>query len=755
MNSPRFLSFVGCGGVAVLQALCFGPALAQSYAPQTIALQDNSGVGPQGMVCVIGSSIGATPAKPPGSPAAYYLTVPSSGTVGAWTKATGSVTVTAYRLGGQITAFATSPADQPYVKSGNLSFYVVKTPPAGFACSSIAYTMDINGNFMRPTLNYPVGLFEMTVWQTTVNGALKPVLTLDTSNVDSFETPLTISLYRGAQFPPAAYVAQLGNPLSQPGGAFTRRSMITGAGDAGGANSPFVAWLAAQPAGATQPALKFRNLALKAWNPAAPSTTSPQFPFSRLLSPNAYLNTQCLAKSPANGNIANIPSNCVLNGDLANWNDPLNAYFNAELATFFKNAFATKIVNGKTVTAYALTVMGDTGAPTPPDSTPRIEEQPWTVSGRTSCPAYLTRDNQSLLFSIRNAQGAITNSLVMCNPVGQMVTFADSAGKPVGLAASALHPKQNTPVGSVQTYTIDLTQDQYTRYKKYLNWYFGQPSSGWVGRITAFSADRDAYSMALDVMQGPSAANPQAQACRQAAVTPKPPSWQSTCPTPNPSFQQWVFSNIRWTSENKWAETASQMTFANDGAFGAWDYYGGNTVISKIARSIQRNVVNAFNRGVANCNNVTMNPANNFAIRTGLCATVKPIKLKADAGQNPANPYAPSDQYWANEANWYPAGGVQNYYAQYLHTARLSDGVTSGAGLQNIFLPPNNLSQPSSTSNQGIVMGMAYGYAFDESPVYIPATTPYGNVPSKLDPIPPAWFSSGALSATLSVGPYQ
>jgi hypothetical protein len=53
-------------------------------------------------------------------------------------------------------------------------------------------------------------------------------------------------------------------------------------------------------------------------------------------------------------------------------------------------------------------------------------------------------------------------------------------------------------------------------------------------------------------------------------------------------------------------------------------------------------------------------------------------------------------------------------------------------------------------------MGMVYGYGFDENPVYIPGSPPpYGNVPSKLDPIPSSWFAPSAPTVTVTVGPLQ
>ncbi|SFK03576.1 hypothetical protein [Methylocapsa palsarum] len=687
---------------------------AQSYVPSTISFQDLSGAP---LVCVIGSSIDASPANPPAAPGAYYLTQPTgagSGT-GQWTLAGVSNVVQAIQIGGAsgVSGFTTEPSGQPYINSANLSIYVIKTVPVGFSCANITYTMDNLGNFQRPLVNFPSGVVEATVWQTSVNSIPSPVLTLDTSNVDSFEIPLTITLSQGS-----TTLGKLGNPDGSS--TFTRQTMITGPQDAGGSTSPFVTWLKTQPVGGAP--TSFQNLALAAW-PATPSRTTPQYPFASIISPNDYLNIRCLVSG---NNQPNIPSNCTLNGDMANWYDPLNSYYEKEISSFFKNAYSAG--------NYALVVMGDNGTPTAPDASPSIPEQPWTVTGNTSCPAYLKPDSQSIVFT---GSVSTTTKIVLCNPVGQVVNFPST-----GIPASSIHKATSVP-GSVQTYTIDLTQAEYAQFSQYKGWYFGQPSTGWVGQITGMKllmrGTRPGYQMALNVIQGPSTTQTTATPCVFQTLTP--------CPSPNPSFTEWVFSNISWTTNNKWSETPSQMVFANDGAFASWDYYNGNTSLAKVARSIQRNIVNAFSRGIANCNNVTMNPANKKSIRTGLCSQVTSIILKPDAGQTPGG-FTPSDQYWSNEGNWYPANGYQNYYSQYLHTAQLSG--------HNMFRPPNNLIMPTSHSNQNYVMGMAYGYGFDENPVYIPGSTPtYGNVPTKLDPIPSAWFATLPVTATITIGPYN
>jgi hypothetical protein len=82
----------------------------------------------------------------------------------------------------------------------------------------------------------------------------------------------------------------------------------------------------------------------------------------------------------------------------------------------------------------------------------------------------------------------------------------------------------------------------------------------------------------------------------------------------------WSFTNINPKyGLNMW-ESASQMVFANDGAFITWaaSYLSGD--LQTVAESVQRNIVEAFSRGIANCNNVTMGLG--FPNRPGFCLKV-------------------------------------------------------------------------------------------------------------------------------------
>ena len=132
--------------------------------------------------------------------------------------------------------------------------------------------------------------------------------------------------------------------------------------------------------------------------------------------------------------------------------------------------------------------------------------------------------------------------------------------------------------------------------------------------------------------------------------------------------------------------------------------------------------------------------------------------LPAGCATKPLPLGCPSNAYWANENNWYPQGGTQDYYSAFLHLAQLNgnsiapyqacNNYTTGpkpiTGLNvcaDIFLPPNlYVSNPPCSTGyagfarnpDGVVMGMVYGAGLDENPTYLPKDS-FANVPSKLD----------------------
>jgi hypothetical protein len=87
-----------------------------------------------------------------------------------------------------------------------------------------------------------------------------------------------------------------------------------------------------------------------------------------------------------------------------------------------------------------------------------------------------------------------------------------------------------------------------------------------------------------------------------------------------------------------------------------------------------------------------------------------------------------SNAYWSLEKNWYPANGHQDYYSEYVHTVQVyQNGLVSptygtplNSAVQAWAAPPTSgFWATSALSNQGKLMGMAYGFGFDEDPDYI------------------------------------
>jgi hypothetical protein len=426
-------------------------------------------------------------------------------------------------------------------------------------------------------------------------------------------------------------------------------------------------------------------------NLALSTTGSEVYPYAMLQSPTDYLVATCITI-----NNVLVPSGpCTVAGQRLHFSSPLNSFFDTELMTFFNNALKNS----------TLMVMGDASAENPPN----IPQQPWQASSNTAnCPVYLNPDGQSLQMTATQTAG---QSVVICNPLNQVVSVS---GQVTYSAASQ---------------TVTVSQPQPT---KYVNWILGQPDSLFYGTVSSITNNANGSVIKLKNVQN----------------------------APNAQFPLWVFSNIQPSHTDptpnhtvwslSWFETASQMVFGNDGAFNPWIVatYGKGTDLATVGTSIARNIVKAFSQGLANCNNVTMGTS----LQPSVCANVtKTSGPTANA----------SDAYWANEANWYPASGVQNYYAQYLHTARLDNqghmvpGVTCSAlSCSNVFLVPNNQIPPTpltiANSNQGIPMGMVYGFGFDENPVYVANPA---QVPSKLDPIPTIWGTG--LSVAVIIGRSQ
>ena len=148
-------------------------------------------------------------------------------------------------------------------------------------------------------------------------------------------------------------------------------------------------------------------------------------------------------------------------------------------------------------------------------------------------------------------------------------------------------------------------------------------------------------------------------------------------------------------------ESPGCMVFANDGVFADSSANAVASGPSSVALGLQRDIVSALNRGVA--------------------------LLGGTSGKRGENSY-----YWGLENKWYPKGQIYNVFSRFMHTARI--------GNQYISMLPNGALGRPARDAQGALMGMSYGFGYDESPVHSkPTAPPLGpgrqpNVPSNFDP---------------------
>lgn len=392
-----------------------------------------------------------------------------------------------------------------------------------------------------------------------------------------------------------------------------------------------------------------------------------------------------------------------------NYKSPLSAYYDQHIGSFFSGA-----VKG----AAHLKVMGDAQGP--------LKQQPWTVTSNTAaCPLFLVPNSPgaSLRFDY---DGTGKRYFILCNPYNQVVDLAGA----ISVTTQSGH-----------TALVKLPADQCSKVKK--GWNIAQVETSWVGQVLSTC---DASSkVKVQIMRQSKTKNFSQVVCDSADAVP-PCGNAST----EPSYH-WIASNIPWSSRTSPWEKPSQMVFGNDGIFSSWAEYLPANVADPdatriVAASVVRNIASAFSRGIENCNNVTK-PFTGSSSPPSNCAKVKVLP----AGSYVSGADTASDAYWVNEANWYPAGGYQNYYSQFLHTACLTPTCSVNA---RIFELPNGRLPTVALSNQGAKMALAYGYPYDENPVYLSASAPLAAsayVPSKLDPIPASW---NATTLTINVGPY-
>lgn len=147
--------------------------------------------------------------------------------------------------------------------------------------------------------------------------------------------------------------------------------------------------------------------------------------------------------------------------------------------------------------------------------------------------------------------------------------------------------------------------------------------------------------------------------------------------------------------------TSGNMVFANQGLFA---FTGGvtNADDQNVLLNLQNQIVTAFNRGVANSGPTT-----------------------GSAGY--------SSMHWGDESKWYPEGVTQNLFSLFMHTGVHTTNVISGSSTlpieTAIFMQDPNSAQCA----RGTTMGQAYGFAYDENPMFVASAA---DVPSKFDPAP-------------------
>ncbi|WP_148043096.1 hypothetical protein [Methylocystis hirsuta] len=735
--------------LCALFALLFAsqPACALSYTnliPASISLVDHSGLTtPGGKVCVIGYSVaGGSPSQP-----AYYLSV-DRGTgqwkqVPAGTSRTNPQLVTAYQLGQGIATLTTSPSSRArYINSVRVTFYYIDgaLAKAGFACSSITYSIfDTNGdlnttNSKNQPYPYPSGILEYSAYPSPYPCKTAPCysqITIDTSNVDNFETLLQFQVRSASKG-----LALIGNPVDDKTVTFSK------------VPPAFQTWLQAQKGYVKGgPIAAFAAIGSVAGS-SAPSPGN----FQSIQSPTDYLTAKCTQYSDNNWYPLIGGNNCVAAGNVAgslvHYRDPLNSYYDVPVKNFFANAY----------TAYqrgfrGLVVMGD-GVNEKMTGTILYPENSWTVtSNTTSCPFFL--NNGDLSQSTKGValnfayNGTPTNKraptqLVMCNPYNQIKPLPLSTGYPKVTSASGLSAA-----------TVCLSQSQYNAIAQLpgfsnpgspRNFYnIAQAETNWVAIIKGLQKG---------TLNGSCPTGYYLTATQQTQATDfrQKTCFANTCTPSNPSFTTWVVSNIPWGNLTTPYETPTQMVFAQDGAFSTWgQYYQSNDPqdvnfgfeATTVLKSIMRNIVTAFARGVEVCNNLTMTGIESMP---SICKSVAHLSQGAYVSKAA---YEASDAWWVNQANWYPAGGAQNYYAQFLHTLQTSANA-------NLFYRQNGfLGTAYASSNQNSPMGMAYGFAYDETPQYLSSVAPaaaLATVSSKLDPIPVGLGQPASLVVT--VGPH-
>jgi hypothetical protein len=654
-------------------------------------------------------------------PIPYYLSPAGpAGTLG-WSSTPNQNYYQVGSLAGQYSMVQTSPggAYASPIASARLMLYVF---PGAASCSSI------------PPSTIPFALFEYTT--ASVPNIPNPgdtawTVVPDVSNVDNFQALSMFEIFDTKNND--NIIAQLGNSVYSSHVAITTAVNNPNVSAPPGVQWPFKTWLGNAPGSV---ATTFGVLAVPADGAAAMVEASKDYVAA------CNNSASCLSFSTTN----------------------INYYFDTEASTFFATAF------NPGGSWRALEVVGD--------GVPPISQQVWSVDSQTKdCPVYVNGDGHSLEFS------APGYTFILCNPVGSVVPFAGTV---------SCYSCPITSTGPTQTFQLNVTPSNGFNLSIHNNWYFGQPAGLTVSTNPSIAA------ISSTAMITNAACGGGAGYCISFMVNCPLSSSTYTCPQPSTTApgSTWAFSNIQPLANPQagaikiW-ETASEMIFANDGAFINWfEFYPGAYTPGPppvlmpqyvVAQSVGRNIVQAFTRGIALCNNTLMNLPSPFT-PPSQCKNVVPVNLQPPLppGCNVTTPFpldCPSNAYWANENNWYPQGGTEDYYSAFLHLAQLNGNSIAAyqpcnnyvpgqpsTGLNvcsNMFLPPNLYvsNSPCSTgyagfarNPNGVLMAMVYGSGLDENPTYLPANS-FANVPSKLDPIPTCWFDQTmAGMGTASLG---
>ena len=659
-------------------------------------------------VCVIGYSLahpsGTDPVTDPAVPA-YYLKFPGGSLPGVWMPVQAPFpTIVGTLVTPNLMKVPTAPVSPPLslINGASLTFFYGPSD-----CSQIKYPIiDANGNVDKVFIHvdpatgaryvrnyaYPTVLFEYTVAYDPLSSDHRKLI-VDTSNVDNLQGLLEVTVMAMPNNPPTPFIVKLGNQVTttpNPIAVVTPLSTVVG---------DFGAWLDAQPTPAPPNGRQISTFKVLA--------SASLGPFQSIQSPKDYIGAKCAQATIVPVTNPTVPAPlypnpCSAEGGFVHFQDPLNSYYEGRIANFFSKS-------------HNLRLMADAQDP--------FSQGAWLVDQISArCPIFLnagdltSSTDKSLHLTFT---GAHLGEMIICNPANQL-TFLKEAPSVIQAGGASRATVVLTGVAASKVATLPNGGVGYN---------IGQPETNWVGRITKVTG-LPPVLLTLDVtLQNVGTIDPNNPASKF-----KQMDCPSDCTRLNPTFSNnWYVSNVPYAALTIPYETGTQMVFNNDGVFSPYgDYYA--PPLNIVYESIVRNIVQGFSHGIENCAFQTIEN----------CVGVK--ALPADNYINGAGNTASA--IWSVQSNWYPKGGFQNYYAQYLHTKAFG----AGAGSTAFWLPNGQLNMNSNpppyggvaSSNQGANMAMVYAFGFDENPTYLVApprvSASLAQVPSKLDPIPNPWL---------------